>query len=261
VLFVIALQRFPGERWWPTLLLVYSPQQIWVIPSLILAAFFLFRRKWTPAASAVAPIVLVLIMLIGLPELRSQANGRSDIRVLTWNLYYGRGGSSIPELAASTLPDVICLQEANPWAEKHLLKMLTLPQFENWHSKVCGELVILSRFPLKRLGTTNSALWVSMNIDENEVVIANVHLAAPFEVKLSNFLNPRELQSANISRTRQVEELLSHTMMNKPIIICGDFNTPPNSSIYRAITSELTDSFRQAGSGFGLSYKRTFPLV
>ena len=261
VLFVIALQRFPGERWWPTLLLVYSPQQIWAVPSIALAIFFLVRKKWITAAGAMAPILLVLTVLIGPPGFRSQSGERSDLRVLTWNLYYGKGGPSIPELAISTLPDVICLQEANPWAEKCLEEMLTLPQFKDWHSKVCGELVILSRFPLKRTGTTYSALWVTANIDGREVMIVCAHLAAPYDVRPPTFLDRKKLQAINKLRKVQIDDLMEHLSTDRPAIICGDFNTPPNSGIYRMITSKLTDSFKEAGSGFGLSYKREFPLV
>ena len=259
VLAVIALERLPGESWWLTLLLVYSPQEVWAIPSLLLAAYFILRCRWWLAAGGLVLAGVVLMVLVGMPLPRPAPQSLSGLRVLTWNLYYGRGGPALPRLTLDVWPDVICLQEADPWATMQLDGMLRLPQFRNWYSKVCGELVILSRFPLRRLGTTHSALWASANVDGREVVIVNVHLALP--LRIPDVLNPAQIRAANDLRSHQVAQILAKVPSDRPVVVCGDFNTPPNARIYRYLTSVLTDSFRRCGHGLGLSYMRGFPLV
>lgn len=260
VVTVVALERFPGELWWPTLLLAYLPQELWLIPSIVLTACLLARRRWGAAAGTAVVGVAALTMLLGVPIPQAESRTTSDLRVATWNLNYGRGGKAVPELALAAWPDVICLQEANPWAHNGLPALLKLPQFGGWHYKVCGELVILSRFPLKRLGTTHSALWVSADVDGREVVIVNVHMAIPFRPGPS-MLHPGKLRAANSLRMSQVEELLASLPTDRPAIICGDFNTPPNTRIYRALASALTNSFQRCGRGAGLSFLTALPLV
>jgi endonuclease/exonuclease/phosphatase family metal-dependent hydrolase len=40
-----------------------------------------------------------------------------------------------------------------------------------------------------------------------------------------------------------------------PIIICGDMNNSAFSYVYRGIKGQLNDSFEEAGTGFGQTYK------
>ncbi|MBI2844251.1 MAG: endonuclease/exonuclease/phosphatase family protein [Armatimonadetes bacterium] len=261
IILLLALERFPGEIWWPTLLLVYCPQIIWALPLLLLAVWFLVRRRWLHSIWMVLLAVMVLTVLVGALPPRALSKNGADLRVLTWNLYYGHGGPELPDVALSTFPDIICIQEANPWAEEGVSSILELQQFKGWRAKSCGELVILSRFPLKRLGTTHSALWVQAKVYDTEVVIINAHLAAPFTVRLSDLMNPRGLRGADKLRRSQVEEIISSLPGDRPVILCGDFNTPPNARIYRRLASVLVDSFRRAGSGLGLTYLRQAPLV
>ncbi|MEN6371700.1 MAG: endonuclease/exonuclease/phosphatase family protein [Armatimonadota bacterium] len=260
ILLVIALERFPGERWWPTLLLVYMPQQVWLMPPIILTVYMIIRHKWWLAVISIVPVAFVLIFLIGMSLPQASPKMPSQLRILTWNLYYGRGGSRLPELFTQTMPDIICLQEADPWAQKHLDEMLSRPQFRGWSSKVCGELVILSRFPLKRLGTTHSALWAAADVDGEEVVIANTHFAVPFKPRLSS-MTPGNICAADDLRMKQATEILNELPADVPVIVCGDFNTPPNTRIYRMLGSHMTNAFKRRGQGLGLSYKRELPMV
>ena len=45
-----------------------------------------------------------------------------------------------------------------------------------------------------------------------------------------------------------------------PIIICGDMNNSAFSYVYRSIKGKMKDSFEEAGTGFGETYKfRYYP--
>jgi len=255
------IERFPGERWWPTLVLIYSPQQILVIPSVLLAAYFIRFKKWSAAIITILPAGLILMMLLGAPIQKNTSDNPSDLRILTWNLYRGQAGPSLPEMVTHVWPDVICIQEGTPWSRKHLEKMLDKPQFRGWYSTECGELIILSRLPMKRLGTTHSALWASVDVNGEEVVIINAHFTAPFDARISDLVNPAKLNGAVRLRNKQTSQILDQLPTDKPAVLCGDLNTPPNSAIYRILKSEMIDAFMETGSGFGLSYYRKLPLV
>ena len=41
-----------------------------------------------------------------------------------------------------------------------------------------------------------------------------------------------------------------------PVIICGDFNDTPASYTYRTVKGDLTDGFRDCGSGFGYTFRQ-----
>lgn len=261
VMLVIAAERLPGERWWPTLLLAYAPQGIWAVPSILLAGYFVFRKRWISALSTFAIVGLVATVLMGAPIPHKQPVEPSDVRILTWNLWYGRGGPSVADLALDTSADIICLQEANPWADRNLAKVMQMEQFKGWQSTQCGELVILSRFPLKRLKTTNSVLWASVKVNGQEVWIADAHLALPVSSNPREMLDPSKLYSDELRRRPQVRGLIENLPLEHPVIVCGDFNTPPNTEVYRKLSSVMINSFSETGGGLGLSYPKRLPLV
>ena len=41
-----------------------------------------------------------------------------------------------------------------------------------------------------------------------------------------------------------------------PVILCGDFNDTPASYTYRTVKGDLTDGFRDCGSGFGYTFRQ-----
>ncbi len=46
-----------------------------------------------------------------------------------------------------------------------------------------------------------------------------------------------------------------------PVVVCGDFNDTPMSYAYRHISRRLRDSFREAGKGYGYTYRGFFNLL
>jgi len=65
------------------------------------------------------------------------------------------------------------------------------------------------------------------------------------------------------SRTRCIQARALHGLIsrsNLPVVITGDFNSPPNSELYRILRRDLKDSFSEAGRGFGFTYRANLPL-
>jgi vancomycin resistance protein VanJ len=260
-LIVVTLERFPGERWWPSYLLVYSPQMLWMMPLIIVALYFLRHRRWIHSGGMFGLVGIMLVLLVGTPLPHRHISERYDLRVLTWNLHYGLAGPEVPVLAQSLLPDIICLQEADPWAVRELDKTLKMPQFRGWQSQSCGELVILSRFPMKWLDTTHSALWVEADANGSKLTIIDAHFSRPIALRGFGREGLGWLSRADDFRMMQLRRMMAKLPRDRPVILCGDLNTPPNSRMYRELESRLTDSFSASGQGLGLSFMRSIPMV
>jgi endonuclease/exonuclease/phosphatase family metal-dependent hydrolase len=102
---------------------------------------------------------------------------------------------------------------------------------------------VLSRFPMRlvRAGRLpaglerprlepRGALWVAIDVDGQELQLVNTHLG----------LLPRE-QSAQVAALLG-PEWIGHADCQGPVVLCGDFNLPPRSPIYRRITGQLRDA-------------------
>ena len=60
----------------------------------------------------------------------------------------------------------------------------------------------------------------------------------------------------------QTELFLKHkNKCNYKTIVCGDFNNTAFSYVYRAVKGDMTDTFKEAGNGFGRTYNfKFFPM-
>lgn len=62
------------------------------------------------------------------------------------------------------------------------------------------------------------------------------------------------LETAKI-RIEQAKKVVEHTKQcPHPFIICGDFNDTPISVVYKSMKHNFTDSFLEAGNGFGTTF-------
>lgn len=67
----------------------------------------------------------------------------------------------------------------------------------------------------------------------------------------------RKVRDAFINRAGLANAIAEHiASCPYPVIICGDFNDTPASYSYQRIAKGMKDSFREAGSGFGVTYER-----
>lgn len=130
-----------------------------------------------------------------------------------------------------------------------------------------------------RLSARNSAsmrcVFTDLRIGTDTVRLYNVHLesirirdedfdAMNQALKLddsSDFLHlkaiGRKVRDAFVNRAELSDTLAAHiAQCPHPLIVCGDFNDTPASYSYQRIAKGLKDSFREAGSGFGVTYAR-----
>lgn len=81
------------------------------------------------------------------------------------------------------------------------------------------------------------------------------------EAELKGALNIlRRLKRAFVRRSIQAEAVQNEIRNSPyPVILCGDFNDTPSSYTYRTISQEMSDAFREGGSGSGRTYVGAFP--
>ena len=67
----------------------------------------------------------------------------------------------------------------------------------------------------------------------------------------------------SISRRPKQVDTVFKDIENCPVeaFVCGDFNDDPMSYTYYRMTRGRKDSFREAGSGFGATFSRLWPLL
>ena len=165
-------------------------------------------------------------------------------------------------------PDVVALQELpggryrpeEGGTTEELLYDLSLlehaRQLDYMERERCGN-VVLSRFPMRliRAGGLHpetrrrslyprGVLWVEIDVCGHAVQVVNTHLG----------LTPPE-------RSSQVKvlagpEWLQHPACRPPVILCGDFNALPSSTVHKRLKSVLNDE--QESLSFGHT-EWTFP--
>jgi endonuclease/exonuclease/phosphatase family metal-dependent hydrolase len=123
--------------------------------------------------------------------------------------------------------------------------------------------------------TTNSAMFADIRYKKDTIRIYSMHLASyhinPKELDISKMLGSDMLNSpkfnkkakklsrlmhkAYIQRGEQAKIIRAHIdSCRYPVIICGDFNDPPNSYTAHKIGKGFKDSFRTSGNGKGVTY-------
>lgn len=71
-----------------------------------------------------------------------------------------------------------------------------------------------------------------------------------------------EVRRAYRKRAWQVEQIVA--LIDKevhPVILSGDFNSTPDSWVYRRLSAGLQDAYRVAGDGWGATYRSSFPIL
>lgn len=197
-----------------------------------------------------------------------------SVRVMTYNVHRCRGVDRawsplrIAQVIASVHPDIVALQELDVGRARsgHIDQAEVIARDLGMDvqffpaMRIMEELygdAILSRWParlvkadslpgLKRMPgfEPRGALWSAVDIGGIEVQVLNTHLG----------LLGRE-------RSMQAKALLGpdwldHPDCQDPVILMGDFNTPPRSRCYRRLATAMQDAQRAPGIR---RRERTFP--
>lgn len=182
------------------------------------------------------------------------------LRIMTYNVHscIGMDGKLSPERIARVIarcqPDIVALQELDVGRARtagadqaHLIARCLEMDFhfhpalhieeERYGDAILTHLPMrlvkagpLPGLPGKPMHEPRGALWVAVEANGTQIQVLNAHLG----------LRARE-------RLAQVEVLLSpewlgHPECRGPVILCGDFNSLPASTVYRRLRKRLNDA-------------------
>lgn len=206
--------------------------------------------------------------------------------------------TSITELIQSVSPDIVCMQEfytrkrGRYNMREKIASDLGLPH-SYFHPVIENEyeaygLIILSRFPIKNAGsipdykgrkTLNRVIYADIVKNGRAFRVYNIHLQSigfqPRDYAFVKEVQKHAFEKNNLSSTKRIGSRLKKAFYDrseqakhvkeeiercrKPIILTGDFNDTPLSFAVNTISDNLNNSFREKGSGWGITYNGDFP--
>jgi len=266
--------RLVGERLWWTTLLIYIPQVAYALPGLVILIPVLLSRDWRALAAFGATLLLIAGPVMGfnvpLPSLASRDAPR--VRVLSYNIKGALAGIDLVQAhVARFQPDVVVFTEARGWSDDEALRKDLRDTFPNWDHVEGGDVYIATRWPIvaRDAQPLGGEVTHDPSLDRYKVRaevqspsgrfnVVGVHFrtAVYGRTLLKELKNaPGYMKHTGEVRDEQARDLLQWLdQIDGPIVLAGDFNTPPAGRIYHAITRKFGDSFAERGTGWGYTY-------
>ncbi|MEV0176248.1 HAD-IA family hydrolase [Streptomyces sp. NPDC050803] len=205
-----------------------------------------------------APGRTVLDTLTGVTPQRLRALLPYELRVMTWNLWYG--GTKVRDhrakqlkIIAETGADVVGLQETYGTAAEELAEAL------GWHHHRAGEnLGIVSRFPITaRLGDPDvgfyGAAGARIAVGDREIDIWTAHLDYRSYGPYVTDGDPTVHEGVRLAQMRDTLRRIGDSV---PVVLVGDFNCPSHLD-WPDVEWPVTRAAEEAG--FKDSYREANP--
>lgn len=266
----------------PDRLAAYTVLPIWAWGGLGLvwscAAFYFCRAPLSLVMTAVWAVTL----LVGADEARVLANlgksapepgypepvnGTPVIRAITMNCSIFAHGSPAEDIAAWH-PDIVLLQDAFPHQVKSIADAL---YGGHGDYRTRGTNGIVTRWKIEReirnpTAERNQQVTV-LTPDGTRIEIVNVHLQSA--ATNLRFWDRAAWREHRVNRALRLSELATTTKVledttnfpHTPTLFGGDFNAPANDIAQRQLGRDFDDAFAAAGTGWGDTYHRRFPIL
>lgn len=193
--------------------------------------------------------------------------GQPVLRVITMNCATFEFGSPSRELARWQ-PDIVLLQDAFPQQVREIADMLYGGRGDyRCHGTTNG---IATRWRIEReiRNPTARNQQVTIRLSEkSSIEVVNLHLeSAATDLRLWNrwtWTNHRINRAKRVDQAAIVRSILEETTAfpNTPVILGGDFNAPAGDIVHQRFSDVLEDSFAAAGTGWGNTFHRRFPIL
>jgi endonuclease/exonuclease/phosphatase (EEP) superfamily protein YafD len=226
------------------------------VPSVVL---FLFCRRWVLAIAAT--LVVVIGVAVELPLFTSELGDARirtvPLRVVTANIYFGRGDAQSLAATANASADVLAVQELTPEAVQRLANAGLDKSFP-YHAldarPGASGVGMWSRYPItssKRIADFELAM-VSARIKVEGVqvdpTVLVAHMSGPWPQPIDDWRGDMRHMQATMSD-------LAKSAGGGCAIVAGDFNSTPDMREFRSLLSGgFQDASQQAGAGFNRTY-------
>jgi endonuclease/exonuclease/phosphatase family metal-dependent hydrolase len=178
-------------------------------------------------------------------------------------------------------PEILCAQEST---QNQVTDLLRKAFGYTHHFKFKGT-TIFSKFPFLKEDVVafesvgNSAIWADLKTPDGIVRVYCIHLQSNSLSYTANKIatkgDLREKQTwrdirfvmkqykrAVTIRAEQANAVKNHMAKSPyPVILCGDFNDPPVSYVYRLLSEDLQDGFREKGAGISSTFNGKLPAL
>jgi vancomycin resistance protein VanJ len=229
----------------------------WFAPLLIIgpSTWLIQRRSLQILTLFTACLFLFLYGQLLVPKWRDPNPNALTITVMTYNVFgENRDWPAIHDSIVESEADIVALQELNQEiASKIETELADLYPYQILDFQDS----LISRYPISLADTTLPDSWGSppkiylVDVDGQPVTLLNAHFYASF-LSFDSFF----MEWVFREREHQAQLVADFaTRVETPLIVTADFNTTDQSQAYRIIRSQLNDSWREAGWGFG----HTFP--
>jgi endonuclease/exonuclease/phosphatase (EEP) superfamily protein YafD len=198
----------------------------------------------------------------GVPgRLRTAAADGTALRVMSMNLLRkNRSGRLVVHAIRRAGPDVLLVQELEPYLHDFLVQAMPDYAYHHWHPhrKTGGGLGIFSRYPLQPSGLWEKggrrpfAMRATLETPGGELDIYSVHLISFSSMQKTGL-------AGNIrDRERQVQMLLDEVAARgRAALLLGDCNMTEGNEAYRLFSAGLNDAWRAVGRGPGWTWPHT----
>ena len=254
-----------GDLWPLSTLLLFGPRWVLVLgAAMLLLAALVFRRRtlWPAVPGLMIAVGPIAGFCVPWERLGSDPPAGSRLRVLTCNMHFAKTDPHpLDQLVVEARPDVVGIQEWRDSAQSDVLRG------NEWHTHGVPGLFLASRYPIRRAerlgesstGEQGSVMRYELDTPWGELTVFNLHFATPrrglgasvsFKEEGLN-----EMRANSELRLRQSEFVAAEArQVTGPVVLLGDFNTPPESIIFRRVWSGFTNAFSDAGWGWGYTF-------
>ncbi len=204
-----------------------------------------------------------------------------DLKVMSYNVrlfnHYNWSTDStivkkISSFIAEKEPDVLSIQEYYD-AESLQLKypyqfIKTKSNFNKFGLAIFSKFKIINSGSLDLKESANNIIYTDILKDKDTIRVYNIHLESlkmntsqeNFGTKNSDKLL-EQMEASFQKQAKQVELFLQHEKKwDGKKILCGDFNNTAFSWVYRELSNEKQDAFKEAGKGLGKTFNYWYPL-
>lgn len=260
---------------------------ILVVVNLLMVIYWAVRKAWKFIGINLIPLLFCIPYVGTFLQLRTLPYDGSTpgVKIATYNVARFNNAASgfLPQDILSVMKqqnvDVFCIQEYAAYSgDNH-----NTQSYKEYFPYVAigkDDMVIFSRYPIVKHKailfdqTNNSAMWADINVNGKVMRVYNVHLETTgFNSTLrrvakmqygGSHVESNAIVGAvydnytlgMIARAGQANIIANEMVQdNKPAVLCGDFNDVPYSYVYNTLKGNMTDGFKECGSGFMYTYR------